>query len=74
MSTEDQPAGVWVVAGTSWIYEGPGCVIPYATEVEALRAANETEYYRAWFVPYGADLNDVMNARYKTAEPKAVTE
>ncbi len=69
MSAEDQPAGVWVVAGTSWIYEGPGCVIPYATKLEALEVANEDDYRRAWFVPFGVDLRDVMNAW-----PKAVGE
>ncbi|MFC5789682.1 hypothetical protein ACFPPE_07415 [Agromyces tardus] len=55
------------MAGTSWI-EGPGYAIPYATELEALQAANTTEYQRAYFVPYGEDLRDIMNNFYRKPE------
>ncbi|WP_327100044.1 hypothetical protein OIE68_15465 [Nocardia vinacea] len=65
-----EPTGVWVVAGTSWGYEGPGYVIPYPNQFEALQAANETDYHRARFVPYGTDLNDVMNGRVNPATPQ----
>lgn len=64
-----KPAGVWIVAGTSWIYDGPSYVIPYANEVDAMRVANQVDYQRAYFVPFGVDLQDVMNAW-----PKAVGE
>jgi hypothetical protein len=63
--TADEKAqpGVWIVSGTFWGYEGPGYATPYATEVEALRAVNEETYLRAWFVPFGKDLQEVMNER-----------
>jgi hypothetical protein len=64
-STDKNPPvepGVWMVAGTSWGYEGPGYAIPYATELDALRAVNEETYLRAYFVPFGKDLQEVMNA------------
>ncbi|MFE3081814.1 hypothetical protein [Nocardia tengchongensis] len=56
------PTGVWVVADRSWI-DGPGDVTPYPDEIEAMRAANADEYRRAWFVPFGKDLREVMNER-----------
>lgn len=62
----DPPTGVWVVAYRSWI-EGPGEVIPYPDEIAAMRAANEDEYARAWFVPFGKDLREVMNERFTRA-------
>lgn len=68
MSAEDKPAGVWVVADRVWI-DGPGWVIPFATEIEALRSVNSGEGERVFFVPFGVDLRDVMNAW-----PKAVGE
>lgn len=61
-SESTERPGVWIVAGTSWLYEGPGYVIPYPTEIDALRAVNESEFLRAYFVPFGADLREVMNA------------
>ncbi|MFD6357920.1 hypothetical protein [Nocardia tengchongensis] len=54
--------GVWVVADRSWI-DGPGEVIPYPDEIAAMRAANEEQFRRAWFVPFGKDLREVMNER-----------
>ncbi|WP_029924031.1 hypothetical protein [Nocardia otitidiscaviarum] len=65
MSATEQP-GVWVVAGTSWGYEGPYQVVPYPSETDALRAANGEDFVRAWFVPFGEDLRDVMNERLET--------
>lgn len=52
--------GVWVVAGQVWGYEGPYQVTPYPSEVEALRAANADDMLRAYFVPFGTDLREVM--------------
>lgn len=61
-----EQAGVWVVAYRHWI-DGPGEVTPYATELDALRAANREDYVRVWFVPFGKDLRDVMNEPYATS-------
>ncbi|MGW5387173.1 hypothetical protein [Nocardia sp. NPDC003963] len=63
MPEQNETAGVWVVAGTSWGYEGPGWVTPYPSELEALHAANQEEFVRAYFVPFGKDLREVMNER-----------
>lgn len=63
------PAGVWILAGRIWGYEGPSWAIPFATEVEALRAMNAGDGERVYFVPFGVDLQAVMNAW-----PKAVGE
>ncbi|BAD56351.1 hypothetical protein [Nocardia farcinica] len=52
--------GVWVVSGEYWGYDGPSQVVPYANEAEALRAANQESHLRAWFVPFGKDLREVM--------------
>lgn len=61
--TEDQP-GVWIVADTWWGDEGPGETIPYATKLEALQAVNDAGWQRrAWFVPFGKELREVMNER-----------
>lgn len=59
----DPAAGVWFVANPDWI-DGPGHeAAPYADELSALRAANDAGYWmRAWFVPFGSTLRDVMNA------------
>lgn len=54
--------GTWIVANRYWnMRGGPGDVVPYPNEIRALRAANETEYLKAWFVPFGTSLRDVMN-------------
>ena len=58
------PTGVWVVADRYWGTEGPGEVIPYPDEMAAMRAANEDQSYRAWFVPFGKDLREIMNDRH----------
>ncbi len=52
--------GVWLVADTSWGYDGLSQVVPFPTEVEAMRAANTNEYLRAYFVPFGTDLREAM--------------
>ena len=56
----DAGPGVWIVAGTTWGYEGPSYVVPHASETDAMRAANDAEYQRAYFVPFGKDLREVM--------------
>lgn len=61
MDWSGPPEGVWLVAGTSWSCDGPGWVTPYPAEMEALRAVNETDYLRAYFVPFGEDLREVMS-------------
>ncbi|MFD3748357.1 hypothetical protein [Nocardia sp. NPDC058633] len=59
---DEQPAGVWIVAGRIWGHEGPGWAIPFATEIEALRAVNGGDGERVFFAPYAVDLREVMNA------------
>lgn len=57
------PAGVWMVA-EAVPFEGITTAIPYATEMDALRAINSGVGYsdslRAYFVPYGQDLREVL--------------
>ncbi len=64
--------GVWIVASTSWGSEGPSEATPYADEVSALRAANTDTYLRAWFVPFGVDLREVMNGTWKPESPNNI--
>ncbi|MEU6580645.1 hypothetical protein [Nocardia sp. NPDC046763] len=58
---ELEEAGVWVVAHRYWDAEGPGKATPYPDEIAAMRAANADQFCRAWFVPFGKDLSEVMN-------------
>lgn len=61
MSNEQH--GVWIVADHYWHTEGPGYAIPFDTEIDALRHVNCSGGVplRAWFVPFGKDLREVMN-------------
>jgi hypothetical protein len=52
--------GVWLVTYNS---EGGDHVIPFPTEVEALRFVNGETHHRAWFVPFGVNLHDVIFGR-----------
>lgn len=51
--------GVWMYAHEI-PHEGITMAVPYATEVDALRAANAGDYGRVVFVPFGTDLKDVL--------------
>ncbi len=54
---EQQPPGVWMV---TWEASGTDDVTPYPTEIEALRAINGGDHMRAWFVPWGKSLHDLL--------------
>lgn len=57
----DEP-GVWIVADTFWGHEGPGETVAFGNEIDALRAVNTAGWHqRAYFVPYGKSLQEVMN-------------
>lgn len=62
-SNPDPPEGVWMVA-EAVPFEGITTAIPYASEMDALRAINSGVGYsdrlRAYFVPYGQDLREVL--------------
>ncbi|MFE3229316.1 hypothetical protein [Nocardia sp. NPDC059228] len=55
-----EPTGVWVVTDHYWPADGLSEVTPYPDEIEAMRAANADQFRRAWFVPFGKDIRDVM--------------
>jgi hypothetical protein len=55
-------AGVWIVSGRYWGHDGPSWVIPFGTEIEAMRAMNAGDGERVFFVPFGVDLADAMKA------------
>jgi len=55
----DPPAGVWMYVN-EYPHEGITMAIPYATETDALRAANEGDVGKAVFVPFGSDLKDML--------------
>ncbi|WP_280476297.1 hypothetical protein [Nocardia farcinica] len=63
VSSSTEP-GVWLV---SYEYDGGDHVIPFATEIEALRYVNSQHHNRAWFVPFGSNLHDVV---YGIGEPR----
>lgn len=59
-SRAEQTPGVWLV---SYEYGGSDHVIPFPTEIEALRFVNGESSHRAWFVPFGASFHDVFHGR-----------
>jgi len=48
-----EPTGVWIVLDQYGVHT------PYATEIDALRAVNEGENLKAWFVQFGKTIADV---------------
>ena len=61
-SRAEEVEGAWIVA-SAIPYEGITLAVPYPNEVEALRAVNRGVGYgqaRAYFVPFGRDLREVM--------------
>lgn len=59
--------GVWLV---SYQHDGGDHIIPFATELEALRFVNGETSHRAWFVPYGKNFHDIVWRIGEAGEPQ----
>lgn len=59
------PAGTWIVTGVSALDDHSAAAV-YSDELTALRAANRDETLRAYFLPCGKPLNEVVAHFHRT--------